>query len=437
MPLTLKIISKQRHILGADSLRVFSVHGGSIGRAADNDWVLPDPDRYISGHHAAIDYRAGNYYLRDTSTNGVFVNHSTEPVGRGTPLRLYDGDELRMGDYVFETSIVNVSHDGADDSGDGETEDSPERRLKRRTPAAPLSLKLLGDEADQLHEAAQEMMSASTVLLPDEELASQLDPNAFANTVVPGRAEMAGIELSPDESVPAISGAGLALEPSTNLEVTDGRDFLAAVRLLMESAGLESARLQHGDEQQTVVAAGRFIRATVESIQAVLRTRTLIKTQVQVETTGIQPAGNNPMKIMPVSQEALEQMFYGESEGYMDAVESVEDALNSVRIHQAAMVRGMQAAFRDLLARLDPDTLERKFQPKDKEKGKGKLGGLLSRPAPAAAPDTYWEQYREIYEQLSAHNDDLLLRMVSPKFASAYAAEVQYLESRKQKEDAK
>jgi type VI secretion system protein len=81
MPLTLKIISKQRHILGADSISVFSVHGGSIGRAPDNDWVLPDPDRYISGHHAAIDYRAGAYYLRDNSTNGVFVNHS-ERAGR-------------------------------------------------------------------------------------------------------------------------------------------------------------------------------------------------------------------------------------------------------------------------------------------------------------------------------------------------------------------
>jgi type VI secretion system FHA domain protein len=98
---------------------VFSVHGGSIGRAPDNDWVLPDPDRYISGHHATIDYRAGAYYLRDSSTNGVYVNQSEQPVGRGAPLRLYDGDELQMGDYVFQVSIVNVSRDGTDDSGDG------------------------------------------------------------------------------------------------------------------------------------------------------------------------------------------------------------------------------------------------------------------------------------------------------------------------------
>ena len=150
MPLTLKIVSKQRHILGADSTRVFSVHGGSIGRAPDNDWVLPDPDRYISGHHAAIDYRGGAYYLRDNSTNGVYVNQSDQPVGRGAPIRLYDGDELRMGDYVFEVSIVNVSRDGADDSGDaGGPSQAPVLAKAVAEPEKPgLSLRLLGDEAD-------------------------------------------------------------------------------------------------------------------------------------------------------------------------------------------------------------------------------------------------------------------------------------------------
>ena len=37
MPLTLKITSKQRHILGPDSTHVFSVHGGTVGRGPDND----------------------------------------------------------------------------------------------------------------------------------------------------------------------------------------------------------------------------------------------------------------------------------------------------------------------------------------------------------------------------------------------------------------
>ncbi len=83
MPLTLKITSAQKDVLGPDRLKVFSVHGGSIGRASDNEWVLPDPDIYLSSHHAHIDYRDGAYYLTDTSTNGVFVNDADLPVGKG------------------------------------------------------------------------------------------------------------------------------------------------------------------------------------------------------------------------------------------------------------------------------------------------------------------------------------------------------------------
>lgn len=418
MPVTLKIISKQRHILGADSTRVFSVHGGSIGRAPDNDWVLPDPDRYISGHHAAIDYRSGAYYLRDNSTNGVFVNHSDEPVGRGTPIRLYDGDELRMGDYLFEVSIVNVSRDGADDSGDADSGAPAERRLKRRKPPAGLTLKLLGDEAGQLQEAAAEAQFADTVRMPDEEVEKRVQEGPFERTVVGGGS---GFKLSPEEAVPVLSPGKADTGAAKAFEASDGRDFLAAVRLLMESAGLDAARLPHGSEQQLIVTAGRFIRATVEGLQDVLRARTLIKAQFQLELTGIQTSQNNALKFMPTTQDALEQLFYDEAEGYLGPVEAVESALSDVRIHQSAMIKGLKVAMRDLLLRLDPDRLEEKFQ------GKAKSGGLLSR----AAKPQYWEHYRGAYGQISSHSDEILLKMVGGKFAEAYAAEAQLLASRR------
>jgi type VI secretion system protein len=423
MPLTLKIISKQRHILGADSIRVFSVHGGSIGRAPDNDWVLPDPDRYISGHHAAIDYRGGAYYLRDNSTNGVFVNHSDEPVGRGTPIRLYDGDELRMGDYLFEVNIVNISRDGADDSGEAPADEPPGRRLRRRAPAAPLSLKLLGEEADELQEAAQEEADLEsefikTVRMADEELERQLREGALQRAVT---SETSGIELSPEEAVPVLPELNLKAKEPKVFGTTDGRDFAAAVRLLMECAGLDAGRLPHGSEQQAIVTAGRLIRATAEGLQQALQARTLVKARLQLDMTGMQSAGNNPLKFIPTTQEALEQLFYGEAEGYLGPVEAVEDALVDLRTHQAAMVKAMQVALRELLDRLDPDTLEDKFQ------GKVKRGGLLSR----SSKPQYWELYRETYEQMSAHSDEILFKLVGARFAQTYAAELQQLNRRK------
>ncbi len=74
MALKLTIIEDQRGPPGRGGSIVFGVAGGGIGRAHDNDWVLPDPQRYLSAHHARVQFRDGTYFLIDTSTNGVFVN---------------------------------------------------------------------------------------------------------------------------------------------------------------------------------------------------------------------------------------------------------------------------------------------------------------------------------------------------------------------------
>ena len=105
MPLQLTVVSEHKDLLGDDHVREFGEDGGTIGRALRNDWILPDPDRFISGRHATIDFKGGIYYLADTSSNGVFVNDEYEPIGKGNPRRLFNGDKLRMGDFIFEVRI--------------------------------------------------------------------------------------------------------------------------------------------------------------------------------------------------------------------------------------------------------------------------------------------------------------------------------------------
>src|SRR5580658_9769389 len=105
MALKLTVLSDQRAPLGPRGSVVFGVGGGSIGRGRDNDWVLPDPQRYLSAHHARVQFRHGAYYLFDTSTNGVFVNDGTVPLGRRNDYPLRSGDRLRLGDYDIVVSI--------------------------------------------------------------------------------------------------------------------------------------------------------------------------------------------------------------------------------------------------------------------------------------------------------------------------------------------
>ena len=108
MGLRLEIISQQRQSLGEIGVKDFGQNGGTIGRSLSNDWALPDRNRFLSAKHAAIDYRSGSYYIIDTSTNGVFVNESERPVGRGNPQRLFDGDRIRIGEVNPPQAIPGI-----------------------------------------------------------------------------------------------------------------------------------------------------------------------------------------------------------------------------------------------------------------------------------------------------------------------------------------
>jgi type VI secretion system FHA domain protein len=119
------------------------VHGGLIGRAPDNDWVLPDPDRYVSSHHAKVSFRAGNWILEDTSTNGIYVNDSDAPLLASGPRKLKDGDRLRFGDYDIIVSI----DDSSDFSPDASSQMPPSAPIRDRNVKSTRSA---ADQADYL-----------------------------------------------------------------------------------------------------------------------------------------------------------------------------------------------------------------------------------------------------------------------------------------------
>src|SRR5215207_3598452 len=97
MILRLRVISEQRRLLGDHSGIELAASGATIGRSADNDWVLPDPMRYVSSHHGRISFNGGHYFFEDASTNGSYVNGEEKPLRHLYQLR--DGDLLRLGEY--------------------------------------------------------------------------------------------------------------------------------------------------------------------------------------------------------------------------------------------------------------------------------------------------------------------------------------------------
>jgi type VI secretion system FHA domain protein len=159
MTLRLRIVSDHRRLLGDRSNIVFAVDGGTIGRSADNDWVLPDPLRYVSAHHARVEYRDGHYYLEELSTNGIFVNDDERPLAKALPAGhlLKTGDLIRMGDYhivaAVETEAEQPAASVQADTGAG------------AVPTSIHALKTLGRASAQTDIGA--MLNLDDLLVPD------------------------------------------------------------------------------------------------------------------------------------------------------------------------------------------------------------------------------------------------------------------------------
>src|SRR5208282_4188541 len=154
MTLRLSVVSEHAIRLGQHSTKVFGVHGGTIGRGTDNAWILPDPDRYLSGKHVRIDFRAGSYVLVDTSSNGTYVNGSQVPLGKYHDYVLKDGDYVRLGEYEMLVSIDKGTDFPPDSDAvvayDGQSPSSAVKKSTANDLGADLDLSQLLEPSDQL-----------------------------------------------------------------------------------------------------------------------------------------------------------------------------------------------------------------------------------------------------------------------------------------------
>lgn len=86
MDFQLSVISYHRYTSQLDAVKPLNSVKEStplfIGRSELCDWNLPDPERVISSKHAVIENQDGRLYIKDLSTNGLFINRNVEPLGK-------------------------------------------------------------------------------------------------------------------------------------------------------------------------------------------------------------------------------------------------------------------------------------------------------------------------------------------------------------------
>lgn len=192
---------------------------------------------------------------------------------------------------------------------------------------------------------------------------------------------------------------------------------------LINALGFGKHNLSDEEILQINRLAGEVFREMVAGLMQVLGSRNSIKNEFRINVTTIQPVENNPLKFSANVDDALENMFLKQGNAFKKPIESVREGFEGVAEHQVAILAGIREAFKAIIGRFDPITLEENFSKQYK-------GGLL----PGSQKAKNWEAYVDHYQDLAGDIDKSFQYLFGDGFVRAYEDQLQKLAiSRKSK----
>jgi type VI secretion system protein len=459
MPLILQLATVDPALGAAPPRRIEVSQRLTLGRGAENDVVLADPNRYLSKHHCVIDRVGDNAYtITDTSVNGVYLNGSSERLPRDSPVPLSEGAVLWLGGYALSVTAIapslgaQIPFGGASGAaalpariGGGLFEDplADPDGIAARPPASPTSpygaaapiggehklglapigappfVPLIPDDVDLFGDSpvSDEWQGASQPDHAPSEQAFFAPPRATGEQIPedwemslassPRRprelAQRTPETLGPGARSPQIAGAAASLAGDS-----------AALAAFFAAAGLAGTSLSDAEKISVMQAAGAALAATVKGLTEILAARANTKQEFRIERTMIGAADNNPLKFAESCDAAMRIMLLRRTPGFLPAGPAIEEALGDIKRHQLAVLAAMQLALRTIIARFDPTRLEQRLEE----------GSFLEGILPGARKARYWELFRVLYKEIAGELEDDFQKVLGTEFARAYREQV-------------
>jgi len=361
MALRLKIVSENAASAGEHSRWTFGVNGGCIGRHAGNDWVLRDPERYVSGRHAAIEHRGGAWLLRDTSTNGTFVNDSDEALGPDRPHELSNGDRFRIGEYEIEVEITGGNDFPAQDAA----------------PASAADLDTSFDVKNFISTGRREREALASARPRAEAPPSRPAPPPAPATPAPS-ARTQDLELWPG-LVSFCKGAGID-----------------AIALPAEVRGVALAQ------------AGQILRESLVGFSELARTRADFASEFGISSGARRRDATGAFARIASVEQVLEQMLAGKGPGDARSVDEIRGQFARARRHEVAITAALREALAAVFEKLNPEALEEQLG----RRAPGVVGAELQA--------RLWNRYRELFRATVQAGDAGLPAAFLVAFARAY-----------------
>jgi type VI secretion system FHA domain protein len=457
------------------SRQVFTEKGGTIGRATNNTWVLPD--KKVSGRHAVISFADGVFYIQDTSSNGVSVNGPKNRLVRDRPYALREGDRIFIEPYEIEAGIDTGATrspfaasgfergpvDPLDDLFTGDDPFAPVSGPLIQA-AGPVPAPHAGDVVDPLAffdpvgpppspRKPEPIPSPSDDLLAEHYRPPVAHPDPLPQPGASGGeaapppgwnplSEDSGIGVKvpiepvrrpklkerPPREVPAPPPVTAPSLPEPPLPEAPAPPQPAAIPPPAAAASRDLSQVLAGagvpDAQVTPELArglGEILQVVVTGLMDVLQSRQHIKGEFGLDHTMFRPKGNNPLKFSANAADALHNLLVKRNAAYLGPVDAFAEAFDDLRDHQLAMLAGMRRAFQSMLDTFDPDRLQEEFDRQIAKVSLPLIPGKLR----------YWDLFRDKRRELMKDPDAAFDRLFGEEFARAY--DEQFQELRKQR----
>ena len=368
MALRLKIVSDNAATAGEHARWTFGVNGGRIGRHTTNDWVLRDPDRYVSGRHAEIEHRGGVWLLRDTSTNGTFVNGSDEALGPDRPHELSSGDRIRIGEYEIEVEITGSN-------------DFPARE------SAPMS---------------------------ETDLDASFEVKSFVST---GRRERDALARPrkdappprPAAVPPAVNQPAAQVPPQVPpSRASEEQQLWPGLSALCRGAGIDPLSLPAEARAAALQQAGQLLRETLVGFTELARTRADFANEFAISSGSRRRDATGAFVRIAAVEHILGLMLTGRGPGDARAVDEIRAQFARARGHEIAMAAAMREAVAAVFEKLSPELLEEQLG----RRAQGVAGPELQA--------RLWNRYLELFRATVQAGDAGLPAVFINAYARAY-----------------
>jgi len=333
-----------------------------IGRSDSCDFILMDVSKYISSKHALIYSEKGQLYVHDTSANGVYINRSIYPIGRGNTEPLSHGDTLSMGDFrlLVEVGITDEADNQSAEKTDKESEEKTEQIRALPTPADN------NTSLPTMHLRPAEMPILST---SDEDMDSAKTQIVRPPTLAPRSPTHGGTEPIP------IDGSSASKTDAARGTM----DPQSAVDLLLEAAGINRDQLQDCNDENLLRSAGALLTEVTQKLMSLNALtdgspNNLVEPMATAEGTSHDKMNNDgPFgddSVMDVGLSMLLGLRSTEKIVASDVRESsthrlARATLENLQAQKLEVKNKANAALESALAQLRPDKLEKIMQESD------------------------------------------------------------------------